>query len=84
MTHPFLVAITFAINTSLVPEVACVLYNFYERVFFCMLVRMPVYCIAYGCDIDQCNASQIASFHHLPSLKKPLLLIQVRIATELC
>ena len=54
-----------------------------ERVLFCTFVRMPLYCIAYGCDNDQRNASQTVSFHRLP-LKKPSLLKQVRIATELC
>ena len=54
-----------------------------ERVLFCTFVRMPVYCIAYGYDNDQCNASQTVSFHCLP-LKKPSLLKEVRIATELC
>ena len=29
-----------------------------ERVLFCTFVRMPVYCIAYGCDNDQRNASK--------------------------
>ena len=54
-----------------------------ERVLFCTFVRIPVYCIAYGCDNDQCNPSKTVSFHRLP-LKKPLLLKQVRIATKLC
>ena len=54
-----------------------------ERVLFCMFVRMPVYCIAYGCDNDQCDALPIVSFHRLP-LKKLSLLKQVRIGTELC
>ena len=54
-----------------------------ERALLCTFVRMPVYCIAYGCDNDQHNASKNESFHHL-LLKKPLLLKQVRIATELC
>ena len=52
-----------------------------ERVLFCTFVTMPVYCIAYGCDNDQCNAPSTVSFHRLP-LKKPSLLKQVRIATE--
>ena len=54
-----------------------------ERVLFCTFVRMPVYCIDYGCDNDQRNASPTVSFRCLP-LKKPSLLKQVRIATELC
>ena len=54
-----------------------------ERVLFCTFVRMPVYCIAYGCDNDQRNASQTVSFHRL-LLKKPLLLKQVRISTDMC
>ena len=49
----------------------------------CTFARMPVYCIAYGCDNDQHNTSPTVSFHRLP-LKKPSLLKQVRIATELC
>ena len=28
-----------------------------EEFLFCTFVRMPVYCIAYGCDNDQHNAS---------------------------
>ena len=48
-----------------------------ERVLF----STPVYCIAYGCDNDQRNASSTVSFHRL-LLKKPSLLKQVRIATE--
>ena len=52
-------------------------------VLLCTFARMPVYCIAYGCDNDQHNASPTVSFHRLP-LKKPLLLKQVRIAIELC
>ena len=44
---------------------------------------MSVCCIVYGCDNDQRTASLTVSFHRLP-LKKPLLLKQVRIATELC
>ena len=52
-------------------------------VLLCTFARMPVYCIVYGCDNDQRNALPTVSFHRLP-LKKPSLLKQVRIATELC
>ena len=44
-----------------------------EEFLFCTFARMPVYCIAYGCDNDQRNASPGVSFHRLP-LKKPSLL----------
>ena len=30
-----------------------------------MFVRIPVYCIAYGCDSDQRNALPTVSLHHL-------------------
>ena len=54
-----------------------------ERVLFCTFVRIPVYCFVYGCDNDQHNALLTVRFHRL-KLKRPLLLKQVRIATELC
>jgi len=66
----------FAVATSLDPAVARVLYISTRKNSFCSFVRMPVYCIAYGCDNDQRNASLGVSFHRLP-LKKPSLLKQV-------
>jgi len=40
--------------------------------------KMPVFCIAYGCDNDKQSAPEGTSFHRLP-LKKLSLLKQVRI-----
>ena len=31
---------------------------------------MPVYCITYGCDNDQCNASPIANTYSLSAIKE--------------
>ena len=44
---------------------------------FLVPVKMPVFCIAFGCNNDKRNAPEGTSFHRL-LLNKPSLLKQVR------
>ena len=48
-THLLLDAMVFAAKTQLIPEAACVLYIFCQKILFCSFVRIPVYYITYGC-----------------------------------
>ena len=50
---------------------------------FLVPAKMPVFCIAFGCNYDKRNAPEGTSFHRLP-LNKPSLLKQVRIFNGVC
>ena len=52
VSHPFLVTMIFAVNTSHFQKLHVSRIISVETVLFRTIVRMPVYCIAYGCDND--------------------------------